>query len=377
MTNPDAVQDIRVMNTPRSVDIAITNRCNLRCTYCSYYESPGESSEDLPLEEWLTFFRELNRLKVMEVTLHGGEPFCRQDILELLQGVRQNNMRFSILSNGTRITERIAAEIAKMNRCDMIQVSIDGPNSDIHDSFRGKGSFLRAVNGIRALQKYQVPVSVRVTIHQKNVHHLVDTARFLLEELHLPSFSTNAIMPLGRGREDGEQHQLGIDDRTLAMKTLVELNRHYKGRITAESGPMFDAWNWSAMEYARRKGRTIPNRGYLSGCSCPFERVTVLSDGTIVPCAQLAHIILGRMNKDDFKEVWQHHPGLQRLRRRRLIPLDSFEFCDDCPYIKCCTGNCPALAYSLVGDEQHPSPEACLKRFLEAGGKLPDLYTSA
>jgi MoaA/NifB/PqqE/SkfB family radical SAM enzyme len=71
MTNPDAVQDIRVMNTPRSVDIAITNRCNLRCTYCSYYESPGESSEDLPLEEWLTFFRELNRLKVMEVTLHG------------------------------------------------------------------------------------------------------------------------------------------------------------------------------------------------------------------------------------------------------------------------------------------------------------------
>ena len=37
-----------------------------------------------------------------------------------------------------------------------------------------------------------------------------------------------------------------------------------------------------------------------------------------------------------------------------------------------CTGNCPALAYTILGKENHPSPDACLKRFLDGGGVLPD-----
>lgn len=41
-------------------------------------------------------------------------------------------------------------------------------------------------------------------------------------------------------------------------------------------------------------------------------------------------------------------------------------------YINYCAGNSPALAYTLYGEENHPSPDACLTRFLEAAGKLPD-----
>ena len=36
-----------------------------------------------------------------------------------------------------------------------------------------------------------------------------------------------------------------------------------------------------------------------------------------------------------------------------------------------CTGNCPALAYTLTGEVNHPSPDACLRRFLEEGGQIP------
>ena len=62
-----------------------------------------------------------------------------------------------------------------------------------------------------------------------------------------------------------------------------------------------------------------------------------------------------------------------RLRRRREIPLSSFSFCRDCAYAPYCTGNCPGLAYSLTGEIERPSPDACLKRFLAAGGALPSL----
>jgi len=67
---------MKVMKTPRSVDLAITNRCNLRCTYCSHFTSAGDVGEDLPREEWLTFFEELNRCAVMEVSSREPSHFA-------------------------------------------------------------------------------------------------------------------------------------------------------------------------------------------------------------------------------------------------------------------------------------------------------------
>jgi len=108
---------MKVMSTPKSVDIEITNRCNLRCKYCSHFGSAGDVNQDLPTEEWLKFFEELNRCTVIGVTLAGGEPFFREYLEELIEGVVKNRMRFSILSNGTLITDEMAAFLASTRRC--------------------------------------------------------------------------------------------------------------------------------------------------------------------------------------------------------------------------------------------------------------------
>jgi len=86
----------------------------------------------------------------------------------------------------------------------------------------------------------------------------------------------------------------------------------------------------------------------------------------------MAHIELGRINKDSLLEVWQGHPELSRIRQRRMVSLREFRFCEGCEYIEYCTGNCPALAYTITGNDFHPSPDACLRRFLQDGGRLPD-----
>jgi radical SAM protein with 4Fe4S-binding SPASM domain len=73
-------------------------------------------------------------------------------------------------------------------------------------------------------------------------------------------------------------------------------------------------------------------------------------------------------------EIWRQHPVLNEIRQRRTIPLTDFEFCDGCEYIPYCTGNCPALAYTLIGEVNHPSPDACLRQFLRDGGTLEALW---
>jgi Fe-coproporphyrin III synthase len=176
------------MRSPRSVDIEITARCNLRCTYCYYFENPAVPYRDLPTEEWLTFFEECGRLGVMELTLAGGEPFMRPDLKTLLEGIVRNRMRFSLLSNGTVIDDDWAAFIAGTGRCNFVQVSVDGSRPETHDACRGEGSFERSVGGIRTLQRQGVPVAVRMTIHRHNVDDLEATAHLLLDELGLPGF---------------------------------------------------------------------------------------------------------------------------------------------------------------------------------------------
>lgn len=364
---------MKLMRTPKTVEIDITNECNLRCKYCSHFTSAGEVARDLPAEEWLGFFEELNRLAVMNVCLCGGEPFTRKDLKEIINGIVRNRMRFSVLSNGTLITDDMAEFLASTKRCEHVQVSIDGSIPTTHDSMRGAGSFAKAVHGIECLRRSGVKVGVRVTIHRKNVRDLANIARFLLEDMGLSGFGTNSASHMGLCRKNAEQVQLSVEERTLAMESLLALNRIYNGRIGAQAGPLTEARMWMEMEEARRNGKSdLLGRGCLVSCGGVSSRISVRADGVIIPCIQLNHIELGRINKDSLEDIWQNHPEMIRLRRRRDIPLANFKYCSECDYINYCAGGCPALSYTLTNDAYHPSPDSCLKKFLEEGGRLPD-----
>lgn len=365
---------MKLMRSPRSIDIEITGKCNLRCLYCSHFTSASDVSDDLPKEEWLEFFKELNRCSVMDVTLSGGEPLCRSDIREIIEGIVHNRMRFSILTNGTLITDELAAFLSSTRRCNTVQVSIDGSIPSTHDACRGEGNFMRAMEGVKRLRAHDIPVSVRVTIHKGNVGDLDNIANLLLEDLGLPEFSTNAASYMGLCRKNKEQVQLTAGEYMLAMESLLRLNQKYDGRVSASAGPLADARMWAGMEEALSKGETsVPDRGYLTGCNGPREKLAVRPDGVIVPCLQLSHMELGRINRDSLLEIWQHHPKLTMLRARHKISLAQFEFCNGCKYVPYCTGNCPALAYTLTGEVDHPSPEGCLRRFIEEGGRVPGI----
>ena len=91
----------------------------------------------------------------------------------------------------------------------------------------------------------------------------------------------------------------------------------------------------------------------------------------------MSHIELGQINRDSIADIWRHNAELKRLRDRAAVPLRTFIRCAGCEYVDYCLGGCPASAHVLSGHDSHPSPDHCLRYFLEQGGCVPDLASGS
>ena len=365
---------VKLMSTPRSVDIAVTGKCNLSCAYC-FYADEMTSRTDLTTRQWLDFFAVLGKAGVMNVTLTGGEAFSRSDFFDLVDGVIANRMRYNILSNGTLINERTMEEFEvgkRRLRLESLQISIDGSSAEVHDLSR-PNSFGRAIRGLQLLKSAGFPVTVRVTINRFNYHDLENTARLLLEEVGLDGFSTNEAYPCGATNRYEEGIMLSVPMRRAVMEMLTRLNEKYQNRISATAGPLALAREECAIHEARAKGQMeFPGRGYLTACGGVFDKLAVLHDGTIVPCHVISGLRLGNILKDDFIEVWQTHPLMKAMRDRRNIPLTVIEPCKACDYKGFCTGGCPGGALFLTEDFNQRNPMDCYRILIGEEGYSPD-----
>jgi len=355
--------EIGVMSTPRNFDIAVTGRCNLSCAYC-FYADEMTSRTDLSTDQWLDVFKLLGGLRVMRVTLTGGEALSRPDFFKLVDGVIENRMRYSILSNGTLVTERTLAEFEKgkrRQRLDSIQISIDGSSAKVHDQSR-PNSFSRAIRGLQLLKGAGFPLTVRITINRFNYTDLENTARLLLEEIGLDGFSTNEAYPCGATNRYEDGIMLTVDQRREVMNTLTRLNEKYHDRISASAGPLALVQEECLIHESREKGlRELPGRGYLTACGGVFDKLALLHDGTIVPCHVISDLNLGNILTDDIREIWLHHPLMQAMRQRRENSLDAIEPCSTCDYKGFCTGGCPGGALFLNHDFNTRNPMDCYR----------------
>ena len=357
------MSQLKVMSSPKHVDIAITGKCNLACQYC-FYADEMVARGNLPTERWLAFFEELGSLGVMSVTLTGGEVFTRTDLFELIDGIIANRMRYSLLSNGTMITEETLKqfEIGKRRqRLDSIQISVDGSSAEVHDLSRPK-SFGRALRGLKLLKQAGYPVTVRVTVNRHNVDDLENVAHLLLEEVGLPSFSTNEAYACGATDRTEGNIILTPTQRQKAMDVLTCLADQYDNRISAQAGPLILAREMKTMDEMLTNGQTsLPGRGLLSACGGVFSKLAILHDGTIVPCHMLSTLRLGTIGVEKMRDVWLTHPIMIALRQRREIPLTSLPICKECEYQGFCTGGCPGGAEYSNGDFNTRDPMSCYR----------------
>ena len=132
---------------------------------------------------------------IRELFLTGGEPFLLPDLPER---IRYGAERFptTVLTNATLFRgTRLAALESLVGVPVTFQVSLDGHRPEAHDPIRGDGSFDRAVDGIRTLQRlgFAVLVSTTVTANQT----CEDQTRAFVATLGIPE-SAHFFRPLAR-----------------------------------------------------------------------------------------------------------------------------------------------------------------------------------
>jgi SynChlorMet cassette radical SAM/SPASM protein ScmE len=235
---------------------------------------------------------------------------------------------------------------------------------------RGKGSFQRAIRGLRMLKEAGLPVTSRVTVNRYNVDDLENIAALLIDDIGLNSFGTNDAMPMGAGCSNQASIALLPEQQVRAMESLARLKEKYPGRIQASAGPLAKWRSFREMEHAGKTGEktTRWEMGYLTGCGCMFNKLSVHHDGLITPCNILAKLEMGRININSFSEIWKTHPTLQALKDRRVIPMEQVPGCEDCDWAPYCNGGCPGLAFEMTGDFNRANPHDCYRLFLKETG---------
>lgn len=141
----------------------VTYRCNLRCTFCNYWQQPSRPAEELTLEQFRDGSRRLADLGAVLVSLAGGEPLVRDDIVDVVEAVGRYHFPF-ITTNGWNVTEPLARELFRAG-CWGVSVSLDYADAARHDEQRGRaGAFDRAVAALEILSKARRHAWQRVNV---------------------------------------------------------------------------------------------------------------------------------------------------------------------------------------------------------------------
>ncbi|MFH1397109.1 MAG: radical SAM protein [Candidatus Omnitrophota bacterium] len=126
----------------------LTYRCQLDCVHCGVKLNFDPAKVELNTGEVKEVLRQARRIGVYFVVFFGGEPFLRQDIMEIIEYAAELGIMVSISTNGLLLNRQI---LDKLRKCGVsfLNISLDSSNHQIHDRLRKcAGSFQEAMNSV-------------------------------------------------------------------------------------------------------------------------------------------------------------------------------------------------------------------------------------
>jgi radical SAM protein with 4Fe4S-binding SPASM domain len=319
---------------PRKLDelwLYYTMACNLRCKHCLVNAGKGLKKE-LTTEEFKKVVDEGIKLGVKRFYITGGEPFIKEGIFDLMKYITKTKRReLIVLTNATLFDDRKIAALRKLVSPKLLlQVSLEGPNAEIHDKLRGKGSFDKAVEGIKKLISIGITPIVSTAISKLNEKDIARTSRFL-SKLGIQEHNVLWMHAKGRGANNLDDLYVPSENIARAMK---KLKKEYK-----EQEVIFDNVESLKVRVRTKRGR---KNDLCNNC---YEKICVNSDGHVYPCASLngdRNFDAGSVRKESLKDIWLNSKVMEKGRDNSVQNKPE---CRDCYLEYFCGGGCTSHSY--------------------------------
>lgn len=264
------------------MQIDITNFCNLSCTHC--YHPHHKNDKALSLKEWIGIIDQYSVLikKLYAkpyIIICGGEPLTSPFLNPILSHIKSSisNCEVTIPTNGTLISRYDLSRFAGL-KVDF-QVSLDGPSEEVHDSFRGKGNFTKAVNGIKILKENNFPVYLQATLTRKN-SALIKEFFELASSLNANAMNFTRLIAVGEGANLSQNYEHSISPLELkkAFERIIIFSAKFSVRTDTELPLMNLMHPGLGKKYSFGESIVIDYQGYLLASSRSRVRVGKITD---------------------------------------------------------------------------------------------------
>jgi len=326
---------------PFYLDIVPTNRCNLSCLTCPERETEKENfiqmeKKELSTDKYKQIIDNVARLSVIYINiLGGGEPFLREDIIEIMQYIKNKNINGYVITNGTLLDKETIKEIVSMN-WDALAVSLDAPDAKTHDYLRQKkGTFKKIIRAIkqfnaekRKQNKEKPIISINYLLTNKNYDKIVKFVK-LCHKLDIGEIQLMHMLVCSKVAEEliiKNEQKLLLD---VQFKESLKLTKRYdiNNNIT-------DISNFIQNSNTKKN----QDNGKISKNICfePFWHVFIGTSGYIAPCSMcLDNCTFPRtnyvedINKKSLQDIW-FGKKFQKFRKSILDGKNKNNLCETC-----------------------------------------------
>lgn len=305
----------------RDLRVSLTDRCNLRCTYCM----PAEGLDWMPTEQTLSD-DEVNRLiriavdklGIRQVRFTGGEPLLRKSLEEIIATTKAlrtdegNSPTVALTTNGLGLEKR-AANLADAG-LDRVNISLDTIDPERYLKLTRRDRLHHVLEAIGAaaeagLSPVKINAVVMPGVNEEDIPTLADYALHQGAQLRFIE-----QMPLGPREQWRREDMVTADDILARLREDIELT---PARAPRGSAP---AALWDAVAADGTRGQV----GIIASVTHPFcgdcDRTRLTTDGAIRNClfgnseTPLRDLMRDGASDDELAtawagEMWRKKPG--------------------------------------------------------------------
>ncbi len=294
---------------PHTIQIEVTNKCNLDCAMCPRPKFKLEY-EDMDSRVFQSVLARLEP-KTRVILTGWGEPLLHPDIFRFIALCKDKSLITGMTTNGTLITREKAGMLVE-SAIDSVSISVDH-FGDYTDALRHNYPKIEEniKNLIEAKNKRKKPrVVLQPTLHKGKENGIFNVIKKAGE---LQIDEVNIVRLDGRYNDD-----LGIFS--------VEEEREIAKKVSALSAGLGIKVNMPPLIFSGTLKALFCKLFWFTGNNfCPklYDYLYVTRDGKVTPCCSMPNLIIGDLLKNSLEEIWKGE-GLKRFRN------DQGNICGNC-----------------------------------------------